>query len=64
MTMECLYTTTTWDECPECGQDGCQFTDEPREYQLVTECPHCGFECVDGYEDIYGCMAVPWGFLL
>lgn len=57
-------TTVTTGQCPECGADGCVFTDEPENYQLLTDCPSCGFECCDGYEDMYGCMAVPWGFLL
>jgi transposase-like protein len=49
-------------ECPECGGEGWRLRCE--DYVARYECPDCGHEGHDGYEDLYGCMAVPWGFLL
>lgn len=42
----------------------CVFTDDPENYEMTYECPDCGFDERDSYADIYGCMSVPWGFLL
>jgi hypothetical protein len=49
-------------ECPECG--GGRWHVRCEDYAAHYECPDCGHEGHDGYEDRYGCMAVPWGFLL
>lgn len=51
-------------ECPNCGSEACVYTDKPQEYIIEWDCPDCREEGHDGYEDLYGCMSVPWGFLL
>jgi Zn ribbon nucleic-acid-binding protein len=49
-------------ECPECG--GGRLRAWAEDYTVYYLCPDCGYAGHDGYEDLYGCMAVPWGFLL
>lgn len=51
------------EECPQCGQS-LRIVDLPAEHLVRYECQNCGYEEHDGYEDLYGCMSVPWGFLL
>ena len=54
----------TIDICPECGKENFEITDIPERYVVEYNCPDCGFEGHDFYEDLYGCMSVPWGFML
>ena len=54
----------TIDICPECGGEHFEITDIPERYVVEYNCPDCGFEGHDFYEDLYGCMSVPWGFML
>lgn len=49
-------------ECSECGGERCLITQ--RDYVVYYVCPDCGLDDHDSYEDLYGCMIVPWGFLL
>lgn len=58
----CSKKTVT--ECGECGSERCEATDKPSEYVVEYHCPDCGWEGSDCYSDLYGCMSVPWGFLL
>lgn len=51
-------------ECGECGAMACKVTDLPGEYRVEYSCSACGHEGWDCYSDLYGCMSVPWGFLL
>jgi predicted RNA-binding Zn-ribbon protein involved in translation (DUF1610 family) len=50
--------------CPECGGGGFRTERDGGRYRVLYHCPDCGYEGQDGYEDLYGCMAVPWGYLL
>jgi hypothetical protein len=49
-------------ECLECGSMNCEVVNE--NYTIYYDCPDCGYEGYDFYEDLYGCMSVPWGYLL
>lgn len=49
-------------ECLDCGSEWCRY--ERGYYCTEWECAECGAEGCDNDEDAYGCMAVPWGFLL
>lgn len=49
-------------ECMECC--GTHMVGHWENYTFYTYCPDCGTEGHDHAEDMYGCMAVPWGFLL
>jgi hypothetical protein len=49
-------------ECGECGGMNCKIKAE--DYVVYYNCPDCGYEGHDYFEDLYGCMSVPWGFLL
>jgi len=49
-------------ECPECGAMACRVWSE--DYQVFYECSECEHEGSDSFADLYGCMSVPWGFLL
>lgn len=51
-------------QCPECGSFNFSVEDLPEDYCVNEECFDCGYENSNGYEDMYGCMSVPWGFLL
>ncbi len=51
-------------ECGECGGNRCVYENDRRAYEIRCSCPDCGHECTDFYEDLYGCMSVPWGCLL
>ncbi len=51
-------------ECPECCGKRFEIKDNPENYSVEYYCPDCGFEGHDFYEDLYGCMSVPWGFML
>lgn len=55
-------TKTYVGECIECGSEKCVHTVE--NYQVIYSCPDCGFEGHDCFEDLCGCMSVPWGFNL
>ncbi len=59
-----MMTTMNTGECPECGSQRCEYADDPERYEVRWRCPDCGHEGRDGYENLYGVMAVPWGFLL
>jgi transcription elongation factor Elf1 len=52
------------DYCPECGEKSLVCTNDPANYQVLNSCSACGYEGKDYYEDLYGCMSVPWGYLL
>jgi ribosomal protein S27AE len=47
--------------CPECGSDHYKITDDPVNHIVSYDCPDCGYEGQDSYEDLYGSMSVPWG---
>ena len=49
-------------ECLECGGMNCEYVDE--NYAIHFNCLDCGYEGTEFYEDMYGCMSVPWGYLL
>lgn len=49
-------------ECPECGSPRCVWTRV--EYSYVWKCPKCRRTGTEYFEDLYGPMSVPWGFLL
>ena len=52
------------EECPECGSDNFKTTNVPQQYCVEYVCFDCGYEGSDYYEDLYGSMSVPWGYLL
>lgn len=52
------------DFCPECAKQFLRYEDRPDIYEVVCICGKCGYEDSVGYEDVYGPMSVPWGFLL
>ncbi len=49
-------------ECGECGSQRCEYV--VADYTVAYKCPDCGNDGSDAFEDLYGCMSVPWGFLL
>ena len=51
-------------QCPECGSTNVRFWRDREAYATCWECSDCGKDGADHVEDVYGCMAVPWGFLL
>lgn len=51
-------------ECGECGSLNMKATRDDVGYQTHFECLNCGDKYTLGDEEIYGCMRVPWGFLL
>jgi transposase-like protein len=59
-----LTNIQTGSECPECGSDLCVVTNDPVAHMVEYDCFDCGYAGHDYYEDLYGCMSVPWGFLL
>lgn len=50
------------EECPECGKE-MTVTDDRENYQWLYKCLHCGYEEMDDYIDLFGCMSVPYGFV-
>jgi hypothetical protein len=51
-------------ECGECGGMNCKATVSVEDYIVYYNCSDCGYNGHDYFEDLYGCMSVPWGFLL
>jgi hypothetical protein len=47
-------------ECGECGSQNSLIIDE--NHTISYYCLDCKFKSKDYYEDLYGCMSVPWGF--
>jgi DNA-directed RNA polymerase subunit RPC12/RpoP len=47
--------------CDTCGHQGLLIKDDAATHTVTYRCPRCGEETEDGYEDLYGCMSVPWG---
>jgi DNA-directed RNA polymerase subunit M/transcription elongation factor TFIIS len=57
-------TTTTNNQCGECGAMTLTEIDNPENYTVTSSCSNCGHEVEDSYADLYGAISVPWGFAL